>query len=218
MSEIPETVHSGGPFEVGNTLSVYEAAMVYAGRNPGGTFLTGNTKDPAESFGPGSVEEYERYLGRWDAGGDPARILAWDIYCELLRQIEVGQIEPTKRRYLSSGKTDPRDTLISIIHLVKLAKKRGDTPEYLADFMMEVLNTGLPGRPSKSWELIEKEFEARISRGELAEPLKGEVEALLHWLAATYPLMPQPKPNTLGNKIRNRYKEARARNESFGGF
>jgi hypothetical protein len=33
---IPEVLWAAGPFEAGESLTVYEAAMVYSGRHPGG--------------------------------------------------------------------------------------------------------------------------------------------------------------------------------------
>jgi hypothetical protein len=112
LPTIPEARYSGAPFEVGETLTVYEAAMVYSGRHPGGVFLSGNAKNPEANYGRADLEDYEVFLGRNAKDDDAPRKLAWNIYRELLRRIETGKIKPVSRAYRRNGALDPRDTVI----------------------------------------------------------------------------------------------------------
>jgi hypothetical protein len=61
--------------------------------------------------------------------------------------------------------------------------------------------TGLPGRPTKSWDLIEKECRARYSSGERHSKNAEWARALLTWLSANHPDAALPKPKTLENKL-----------------
>jgi hypothetical protein len=126
--EIPGAADTGGPFIVGETLTIYQAAMVYSGRHPGGQFLDGE-------YGRASLREYESFLGKGARGGP--RKHAWDIYCQLRRMVAAGEIKPTKAAYTRSDEIDPLDTLIATADVGKLAKARGESPEYLANWMRE---------------------------------------------------------------------------------
>jgi hypothetical protein len=64
-----EAVDAGGPFKVGDKLTIYEAAMVYCGRHPGGRFLD------SEKYGRASLREHEIFLGK--GSRDPTRALGW---------------------------------------------------------------------------------------------------------------------------------------------
>lgn len=204
---IPASAESGGPFEIGDELSVFDAAMVYSGRHPGGVFLSGETKDPKENFGRASLEEYEIYLGRTRTrGGDVRRELALNIYCELLRRIEAKEIVPLKRAYQPDGSLDPRDTLIRTTDLAKLAEERGESPEYLDHILSRPMtHSGGPGRPS-SMHLIVKEMHARAERGELCPGVAAEAKALIEWLKAKYPHMSPAGPKSVENAIRADYR------------
>jgi hypothetical protein len=58
MPTIPEVLWAAGPFEAGESLTAYEAAMVYSGRHPGGVFLSGKTKKPEENYGRASLDDH----------------------------------------------------------------------------------------------------------------------------------------------------------------
>lgn len=68
------------------------------------------------------------------------------------------------------------------------------------------LQSGLPGRPSKSKHLIEDEFRRRAEAGELADTLALEAKELLAWLRSTYPGYPPPTVRTIANNIRDDYR------------
>jgi hypothetical protein len=119
------------PFTVGDKLTIVEAAMIYAGSHPLNVFF-----DQASS-NEDSLRETERFISRGHRGGNEhaeRRKLTWDIYCTLKGMVEQGEIEPVQRGFLESGKLDPRRTFIRTSDLVKLAKRRGERPEYLAEF------------------------------------------------------------------------------------
>jgi hypothetical protein len=114
------------PFEIGDLISVFDAAMVYSGRHPTPNF-----------FHKGTIEEHEKWLRAGIPKDDPRsqeRIRArcsWDIYCELKKGIENGIIKPVRVGYQGSGEIDPRRTRIRTADLAMLAAERGESPEYL---------------------------------------------------------------------------------------
>jgi hypothetical protein len=117
---------AGRPFRIGSRISVYVGAMIYAGRHPAGRFL----KD-------GSVEDHLDFLKAGMSKGGKAR-LSWDIYCEIIRRIERGEIKPLQVRYLPSGEIDPVRTVIRTSDLARLARERGERPEYLRHLLSKV--------------------------------------------------------------------------------
>ena len=95
---------AGAPFVIGETLTVFEAAMVYAGRHPHGAFL----KDA-------SIEVHEKFLrGRSDdrTRENRRRLRSWDIYCEIRTRVRSGRIVPVKPAYDLSGEIDARYTRV----------------------------------------------------------------------------------------------------------
>jgi hypothetical protein len=111
-------------FEIGDTLTVFEAAMVYAGRHPLPRFLR-----------DGSIKDHERFLCAGIREGEPRAAIrarrSWDIYCELINRIKAGRLVPIKLAYLEDGEIDPRGTVIETADLVQLANERGEQPKYL---------------------------------------------------------------------------------------
>jgi hypothetical protein len=112
------------PFAIGDGLSVFEAAMIYAGRHPALAFLQG-----------GSIGDYLDFL-RAGIGGQDARKRAraqrsWDIYCTLVGRIASGEIRPLKPAYDARGNLDPCRTIIHISVLLDLAVERSEHPKYL---------------------------------------------------------------------------------------
>jgi hypothetical protein len=126
--EIPGAADTGGPFIVGDTLTIYQAAMACSGRHPGGRFVDGTTE-----YERASLREYESYLGKGARGGP--RKLAWDIYCELRERVKTGRIIPLRTAYLSDGEIDPRDTIIATAAVAELASERGESPKFLCKWM-----------------------------------------------------------------------------------
>jgi hypothetical protein len=100
---IPAPTEHDKPFKIKEVLTIYEAAMVYAGRHPYPHFFC--IKD-------GSIEEHLKYLNL----GISASLLrkraraqrSWDIYCELVKRIEQGKIQPLKFAYDKGNRIDPR--------------------------------------------------------------------------------------------------------------
>jgi hypothetical protein len=121
-SVVPRGKHgkdAGRPFRIGSRISVYAGAMIYAGRHPASRFLRG-----------GTVEDYIDFLRAGMSKGGKAR-LSWDIYCEIIRRIELGEIKPLQGCYLPSGEIDPVRTVIRTSDLARLASERGERPKYL---------------------------------------------------------------------------------------
>jgi hypothetical protein len=201
-------VEGGAFLAIGDTLTIFDAAMIYAGRHPASAFLR-----------DAELAEAEQFLGRGSRGEDEhatGRRLSWDIYCELKRRVKSGEIKPVCAAYLSSDendtpKIDPLRTTISIACLAELARERGDKPEFLAQLIEEPPpRTGAAGRPSMSRELLEPEMKARAARGELKPSLREEVSELLPWLEREHPTWPCPKPGTAKNNLRKAYNQLKA--------
>jgi hypothetical protein len=112
-------------FIVGDTLTIYEAAMVYSDRHPGGQILNG-TKD----YDRAEISDYELYLGK-GARAEPGK-RTWDIYCHLWKMIDTGEIKVTRPAYTPGRRLDPRDTRIATGDIVKLARACGEMPFYLS--------------------------------------------------------------------------------------
>ncbi len=66
--------------------------------------------------------------------------------------------------------------------------------------------TGAPGRPT-SMHLIFDELERRADRGTIERGVGKEARALVAWLTSEHPMQPRPKPKTVENQIRIRYRE-----------
>lgn len=69
-------------------------------------------------------------------------------------------------------------------------------------------HTGFAGRPTLKGQVL-KEFERRVSAGEICPTLKAEAEFLHQWAATHYPHISSPKPGTIRNQIRVQYKQAK---------
>jgi len=133
-----EAVDAGGPFKVGDKLTIYEAAMVYCGRHPGGRFLN------SEKYGRASLREHDIFLGK--GSHDPTRALSWYVYGELRRRVAEGSIKPVSPAYMESGEFNPLDTVVNTADVAALARERGETPEYLAAWMREPQRTSKRSR------------------------------------------------------------------------
>ena len=124
-SVIPAPPHTEEePFEIGDTLTVFAAAMIYAGRHPHSRFLRN-----------GSIEDHVQFMRAGIREREPRTKIrarrSWDIYCELINRIKQRRLTPVKSAYLEDGEVDPRRTVIEIADLVLLANERGEQPKYL---------------------------------------------------------------------------------------
>lgn len=140
------------PFEIGDELTMFEAAMLYAGRHPGGYWLNGKTKNAAEDFDRAELPLYERFLcperEREARDGTP-RKLSWDVYCELRRRGRSGEIKPIKTAYLPNGDIDPRDTTIKTSDLAALAIERDERPDLFAHLIDDLLSAAEDEKKNK---------------------------------------------------------------------
>lgn len=126
-------------------LTIYKAAMVYAGRDPYPDFFAlknnSSVDDHLQILKLGLSNKLpskrlytqtdRRIRTRADRRVRAQAHCSWDICCELLTRIEHGRIQPIKTAYTSQGKIDLRRTLIKTSDLVRLAQDRGEKPRYL---------------------------------------------------------------------------------------
>ena len=126
-SSIPGPINSDErPFEVGDTLTIFEAAMVYAGRHPHSVFLRDGSVEDHVTFLRAGIREREP-RSRDEIGARQS----WDIYCEIMKRIRQGDITAVKRAYSKDGEIDPIQTVIRTADLVALASERDERPKYL---------------------------------------------------------------------------------------
>jgi hypothetical protein len=117
------------PFTVGDKITVFEAAMVYADRHPCRRFLRDGNIEDCLKFLKASVRENERL----SAVRSGAR-LSWDVLQELLKRIDQGKIVPIESAYAGND-IDPTRTFIRTVAVVNLANERGDRPRYFRRYL-----------------------------------------------------------------------------------
>ena len=113
------------PFGIGERITVFDAAMIYAGRHPHGLFLKDGSVDDHLDFLRARFPEQPRSRDRARARR------SWDISCELINRIQNRTIEPVRIAYQPSGEIDPTRTLIRTSDVASLARERGEQPKYL---------------------------------------------------------------------------------------
>ena len=177
------------PFIIGDSLTVVEAAMVYAGRHPHTVFLR-----------DGSVADVEKFI-RLES-------LSWAVYHTLLGAIRRGDIKPIRSDFDRDGGIDPRSTVIQTSDLAALARTRGDARIAIAPAPPET-HSGGAGRPS-SMHLIDAEFPQRIKRREVADSLAKEARELVAWQKEKHPQLRPPAPKTVESRIREAYNAHKA--------
>jgi hypothetical protein len=74
-----------------------------------------------------------------------------------------------------------------------------------------ISSTGMPGRPSKSAQLIENEFRRRTDSGLASSILADEARSLLIWIETEHPEAPRPTPKVIENNIRAAHRDYKAR-------
>ena len=140
----PEDSDAGGSFTVGETLTIYEAAMVYSGRRPDNPFFEG-----------ASLRQLEVVLGRGvslrrNFDEMPYKI-SWSVCCELCERVSRGEIKPVRKFLLSNGlEVDPRLTIIRTVDLASLAEKRGDASDAIFDFSSRMSGSTLDAPPPRT--------------------------------------------------------------------
>ena len=89
-------------------------------------------------------------------------------------------------------------------------KKSGVLALWPSGEASSIYHTGAPGRPS-SIQFVEREWQRRRNAGEALNDLESEAKALHEWCKANHTGITAPKPGTIKNKIRNEFREWRAR-------
>lgn len=92
-------------------------------------------------------------------------------------------------------------------HWTHLLVERGDVRQRWPFAAPETAKTGAPGRPALSMHLIFDELERRAKAGTLASKVGDESVQLVAWLKEMHADMPRPKPKTVENQIRDRFRE-----------
>jgi hypothetical protein len=143
--EIPGDGDAGDPFIVGDELTIFEAAMVYCGRDPGG--LARFIEDP-------SLSDHESFVGRnvlprRNFDERPYKI-SWAVWRDLYEMMDRREIEPVRTYYSSDGKLDPLTTVIRTVDLANLAKKRGDASFDFSPWMPGPTSDAPPPRTERA--------------------------------------------------------------------
>jgi hypothetical protein len=124
---IPAPTVEDKPFQIGDELTVYEAAMVYAGRHPYpqmfGRYNSKNRREHCLTLLKLGLSERLQRRQRAQR--------SWDIFCEIGERIKRDQIKPIRIVRDPTGEIDLVDTVISTADLAQLAIKRGEQPKYL---------------------------------------------------------------------------------------
>jgi hypothetical protein len=113
-------------FQIGDELTVFESAMIYAGRHPHSRFLKDGSIHDHLIFLRGGIREREP---RTRIGTRSRR--SWDIFCEIIERIKAGRIQPVKLAYDAEGQIDPIRTVIRTSDLQHLATERREQPKCL---------------------------------------------------------------------------------------
>jgi hypothetical protein len=151
------------PFRIGDHISVFDAAMICAGRHPFPRFLRdGNTDERLEFLKAGISDIPCSPCSREGARAQRS----WDILLTLIRRIEYGVIKPIARIHLLSGEIDPVQTIIRTADLAALATERDERPRYLRHLQNE------PQAPG-SEELIPPQPRRRPARTKVGWALKA---------------------------------------------
>jgi hypothetical protein len=161
---IPAPLDAGEDFQVGPELTVYQAAMIYAGRHPYEGFLR-----------DGTVDDYLKFL----KAGIPkqpkeTRVRArarrsWTIYCDLMERIKVGTIKPVRREYQGSGELDPARTVIRLEDVAALATERGERPRYLRHIQGKREPIDTAGGDAQNEKLSRKQTVRKLRRMDYVE-------------------------------------------------
>jgi hypothetical protein len=165
---IPAPTESDKPFEIKDILTLYEAAMVYAGRHPYPHFF--DVKDS-------SIKECREFLRLGVSEKSSRKRLraqrSWDIYCELIRRIERGRIQPVETAYDPQGKIDLRRTRIKTSDLMCLAADRGEKPRYLRPRLLELSVATKTATQMAPIERPTRRPDMRVVEAEYEERLKS---------------------------------------------
>ena len=141
-SIVPAPLHSDEKlFEIKDEITVFDGAMIYAGRHPQSRFL----KDA-------SIHVHLEFLRAGIPQSSKSRLrararLSWDILCEIIVRIEQKEIHPTQRAFDELGQLDPIRTRIRTLDLVDLAIERSERPKYLRHLYDKALADRPQSRP-----------------------------------------------------------------------
>jgi hypothetical protein len=172
--EVPAPTPEDKPFAIRDQLTVYEAAMIYAGRHPYPRFFC--------VIG-GSIQDHERFLrlGLSEASSKrPRAQRSWDIYCQLKDRIKAGVIKPIRPVYDLSGDLDFRRTSIETTELAHLALERRETPKYLRHLQIDGSPIKLVVEKAKQRDAQETQPRKRGRKPSLLESIKEGMRCAIH--------------------------------------
>src|SRR5262249_7681046 len=151
---IPAPTVEDKPFQVEDELTVYEAAMVYAGRHP-----------YPEMFGPYGGENRRKHCLTLLKLGLSERLprrqraqRSWNIFCEVGERIRQGKIKPITTAYDLAGEIDLIDTVISTAAIMQLARDRGEQPKHLRPLFASASKKTRSAKPDANYELLATEY------------------------------------------------------------
>jgi hypothetical protein len=112
--------------------------------------------------------------------------------------------------------------VVGIAPILQIARGRRDFGPTMAGLLAahpdaSSEGTGAPGRPSKGMHLIEAEFDRRIRNNLLKPTLRGQAGALRSWYLREHPSKPAPTLQTIENRLRASYRQAKTNKRSGEG-
>jgi len=144
FAAIPARYDGDKPFKIGETLTLYEAAMALADRHPYERFFEVDKENVEDLIGMlqlGLSQSTSRISGKPQRSRAQARQrvqATWDIYCTLRDKIERGKIQPVRKSYDQAGNLHPGRTIIKTCDVIALATERGDQSKYLEPLLSRV--------------------------------------------------------------------------------
>jgi hypothetical protein len=123
----------GGPWEIKDGLTIFEAGVLYGDRYPDNRML----EYYLEPNHPGgrNLAEQQHGLGPpqlW-ISEEPWNPAPRDVYLQLIDMVTNRELRPLKAAYFGPGEIDPFRTVIPLTALLELARSRGDAGSAVTD-------------------------------------------------------------------------------------
>ncbi len=132
---VPRPVEAGGPWEIADRLTIFEAAVLYRDGYPHEAVIAnylvpdypGGRRLTEEHHGLGFYREY--------MPDDFKNPVPRDVYLQLIDMVTTGALKPLKAAYSGPGEVDPFRTVIPLDAVLEIARSRGDAGSIVASLV-----------------------------------------------------------------------------------